>query len=260
MRRFRVTLEYDGSRFHGWQLQDEARTVEGCLRDAVEAVCGSEFDTHGASRTDTGVHALAQTVLVEAATDLEPERLARALNALTPEDLGVRSVAVAPPDFHPRFAALEKRYLYRVTRGPHPPVFGRDYQWWWRGKLNVQAMNDAAARVVGRHDFAGFRNRSKDEPEDTIREIRCSEWREQGADLFYQVVGTGFLYKMVRNLVGTFLEVGRGRFAPEQVDEILGHGDRRTSGPTAPPQGLYLMQIVYPGDSPCELDEAPPRW
>lgn len=258
MRYFRLIIEYDGTDFHGWQHQDGARTVEGCLRAAIAPLSRDTFETLGASRTDTGVHALGQCVRIGLETDLDAEVLARAIEARTPADLGIVSCREVTEPFHPRFDAIEKRYLYRLAIGPRPPVFGRGRTWWQRQALDLTLMNEAARLAIGRFDFAGFRNRSKDEPEDTVREIRAAEWRPNAGGLFFQVIGDGFLYKMVRNLVGTFVEVGRGKLEPSVVERVLTTRDRTIAGPTAPPQGLHLMEVAYPETPRCELATDPP--
>lgn len=257
MRALRLVVEYDGTHFHGWQFQSDQRTVEGCLRAGLARLSRDAVATAGASRTDTGVHARGQCVLAHLDCELPVERIHRALNSLVPEDLGVRECREADPDFHPRRRAIEKRYLYRITTGSRSPVFGRDYIWWVRGELDVERMHDAAQVFVGEHDFAAFRNRSKDEPESTVRRIRVADCRPTSeGSIVFQVIGDGFLYRMVRNLVGTLVEVGRGRFSREDLRAILAASDRERSGPTAPARGLYLMEVSYPDTSSCELSDS----
>ncbi|MGE3165838.1 MAG: tRNA pseudouridine(38-40) synthase TruA [Planctomycetota bacterium] len=258
MRYFRLVLEYDGTDFHGWQDQDGTRTVEGCLRTALAPLSRGSIETLGASRTDAGVHARGQCARIALETELTAEALTRAIAARVPADMGLVSCQEVTEAFHPRFLATEKRYLYRLASGPRPPVFGRRWAWWHRGALDLELMNRAALRVVGRFDFAGFRNRSKDEPDDTVREIRVAKWLPGEEGPFFQVIGTGFLYKMVRNLVGTLVDVGRGRLDPGVVDEMLATQDRTLGGPTAPPQGLHLMEVAYPDTSCCALADRPP--
>lgn len=274
MTAYRLLLEYDGSDFHGWQVQDGLRTVEGCLREALRRfvpdadgeppvrpavpTADDPVRTFGASRTDAGVHAFGQCVIAELDTQVEPDELRRALEALTPPDLGIVSCQMAEPGFHPRFHALEKRYLYRLHLSDREPVFAARRVWWQLPSLDVDAMKRATEPLVGRHDFMAFRNRSKDAPEGTVRTIRHADWRQVGPEVFFQIIGTGFLYKMVRNLVGTLTQVGRGRYTPEQIPEILASRDRTRAGVTAPPQGLYLMEIAYEDTTPCTVDDQPP--
>ncbi|MEM7168140.1 MAG: tRNA pseudouridine(38-40) synthase TruA [Planctomycetota bacterium] len=255
--RYQLVVEYDGTDFHGWQAQEGQRTVEGCLREALAQLSPNGCQTHGASRTDRGVHALGQRVLVELDRVRPASELLSALQALTPPDVGVLRCEVAAADFHPRFSALEKRYLYQIRTGQQPPTFARQNRWWIREPLDVDAMNEGAALLVGEHDFAGLRNRSKDEPEDTVRVVRAAEWRQIGHELFFQVIGEGFLYKMVRNCVGTLVEVGKGQRTAQSLQQVLSTGERQLAGLTAPPHGLYLMEVRYPGEPPCALQAQP---
>lgn len=257
--RLRLVLEYDGTEFHGWQVQRGVRTVEGCLREALGRL-GGEVVTYGASRTDAGVHALGQCALAELDTRLEVTALARALPALTPPDLRIVECRAAAPDFHPRHAALEKRYLYRVHCAPTAPALGGRYQWWWRQPLDLTTLQHGTTAIIGEHDFAAFRNHSDDGPETSVRRVRTAAWHRDGCDLFFQVVGDGFLYRMVRNLVGTLLEVGRGHWPPERVAEVLAGRDRALAGPTAPAHGLFLMEVAYADTEPCRLSSQPPRF
>lgn len=257
-RRLRLVLAYDGTEFHGWQYQDGCRTVEGELRIALAEIAAGDVETAGASRTDTGVHALGNCALATLETRLDCTEVQRALTALTPADLAIVECREAAPDFHPRFDAVEKRYLYRVNTAGDDPVFGTRYQWWVRPALDERLMHESGQALVGEHDFAGYRNRSKDEPEDTVRRIRAVDCRRRGDHVFFQVIGEGFLYRMVRNIVGTLVEVGRGRFPPARVAEILRSGDRGEAGPSAPPEGLYLMEIAYPDTERCAISGSPP--
>ncbi|MFQ5653412.1 MAG: tRNA pseudouridine(38-40) synthase TruA [Planctomycetota bacterium] len=257
-RRFRIVLEYDGGGFHGWQAQIGLRTVEGCLREALAPLTDAAAMTAGASRTDAGVHALGQVALAVLETRLDAEELARALAARAPTDLGIVSLEEAADDFHPRHSAIEKRYLYRIVNSPRRPTFSQRHGWWVAPPLSLDAMAEGARAIVGRHDFEAFRNRSKDPPEESVRTIRVTRWDCTEEQVFFQVVGDGFLYRMVRNLVGTLVEVGRGRMEPAAIPEILLSRDRRRAGPSAPPQGLYLMEIAYPDTPLCVLDPRPP--
>ncbi|MEM7262635.1 MAG: tRNA pseudouridine(38-40) synthase TruA [Planctomycetota bacterium] len=258
LRRFDVTLGYCGRDFHGWQFQEGVRTVEGELRAALAQLSPEPIETVGASRTDRGVHAHGQRCRCELTTRLPADRLVRALQALTPPDLMVHAVHEVDASFHPRFDAQEKRYLYRVRSALAPTCFGDDLHWWVRQPLDVAAMRAASAPLIGRHDFEAFRNVSKDGPDDAVRTVRVIDWREhRDGWLTCQVIGDGFLYKMVRNLVGTLVEVGRGARGPEEIAEILASRDRRRAGATAPPQGLFLMNIRYSDERPLVADPEP---
>lgn len=249
---FRLRMGYRGHDFHGWQYQPDVRTVEGELRVALERLVGHPVETQGASRTDTGVHAYGQVVRFELETSLSRAAIARALEALTPNDIRVLRVEAMPNDFSPRFDAIEKRYVYHLATGS-APLFGQDRCWWSHGNLQISAMNEAASHWLGEHDFSSFQNQSQDPPESSIRSIRAARVTQDGNDVFFQVVGNGFLYRMVRNLVGTLVTIGRGRWSPDRARTCLEARDRRAAGPCAPPQGLYLMEIRYPGDPPCRI-------
>lgn len=260
-RRFRLVISYDGTDFHGWQDNAGVRTVAGELLTALDPISrGTEIDLQGASRTDTGVHALGQVALATLETTLDSAAVASALEARTPADISIVSCQEVTDDFHPRFDAVAKRYLYRIWRGESAPLFKSRTCWWVRESLDVEAMNRAARLLVGKHCFAAFRNRSKDEPEDTVRTVTNLEVRARGDWLWIQAIGDGFLYRMVRNLVGTLVDVGRGALEPERVGEILESSDRREGGRGAPPQGLFLMEIAYPDSGDLEVVDDFPRF
>jgi tRNA pseudouridine38-40 synthase len=259
--RFRLGLEYDGTDFRGWSESDGVRTVAGTLRAIVERITqAAAEEVSGASRTDAGVHALAQCAVVGAETALAAEVFGRALRGLAPPDLGIARCELAPPGFDPRRDAIEKRYLYRIWNGRRSPVLGRRGLWWVAPPLDPDAMASAARSLVGRHDFAAFRNRSKGEPETTVRTVRAVEVRHREDEIWVQAIGEGFLYRMVRNFVGTLVEVGRGALPAAEVAAILAGADRTCAGPSAPPHGLYLAEIVYPGDPPASILETPLRF
>ncbi|MEE8142951.1 MAG: tRNA pseudouridine(38-40) synthase TruA [Planctomycetota bacterium] len=257
MRRLRLVLEYDGTDFHGWQFQEGVRTVEGCLQEALTRLSRGPVETAAASRTDSGVHALGQCVLAVLESDLEICQLGAALNSWMPPDLAVRECQEAEPGFHPRHDSLEKRYLYQILNRRQKSVFSRAYSWWVPQPLEDGRIREAARHMVGEHDFAAFSNRTKDAPENSVRRMRLLDWQQKGEHCTFQVIGSGFLYRMVRNLVGTLVEVGRGRLDSGEIPQILRSRERQRGGPTAPPQGLYLMEVSYPGTQPCTLDPAP---
>lgn len=261
MTRFRLRLEYDGTEFHGWAESDGVRTVAGSLRQSVERITRtSEIEIRGASRTDAGVHALDQCAVVTVETRLDTPEFGRALEAVVPDDLGVVSCEVAPEGFDPIRDAVEKQYVYRIRNARRAPVHGRRGQWWVGSPLDEAAMGAAGSALVGRHDFAAFRNRSKGEPEDSVRTVRHVSVHREGEELWVVTIGDGFLYRMVRNIVGTLVEVGRGAWVPGLVAEVLRSRDRRRAGPLAPPHGLYLVQVVYPGDPPARPIASPLRF
>jgi len=260
LKRFRLRIEYDGTDFHGFAESDGVRTVAGELRAALrQATGGNEPEIVGTSRTDTGVHALDQCVLVTVETRLGAEEMGRALRALVPADIGIIRCDGAPEGFVPRRDAVEKLYLYRIWNAPRPSVHGRRAVWWVSAPLDVDAMAEGGRALLGEHDFSSFRTRSKGEPECAVRTIRALEVRRDGSDVQLQVIGDGFLYRMVRNIVGTLVDVGRGRLSADRVAAILSARDRRLAGASAPPQGLFLVAISFAGDPPLSIRERPLR-
>ncbi len=248
---YRIDLAYHGAEFHGWQYQEEARTVEGELRRALAPLFGT-IRTVGASRTDKGVHALGQVVRVECDRERGESELHKALEARTPRDIQVMRVRRVPAEFHPH-QAVEKRYLYSIDNGAQTNLFSGPVSWAVRTPLAVDAMQAAAQSLIGRHDFASFQNQSKDPPDSSVKEVREVCVQRFQSSVQVQVIGDGFLYRMVRNIVGTLVEVGRGALPADAVAGILAACDRRRAGPSAPPQGLFLMEIRYPGEPPLAL-------
>ena len=249
MRRIRLTVEYDGGDFQGWQVQERGRSVQGELEDAIEKVTQTRARVIGAGRTDAGVHARGQVAHFDSETRLRPLELLRALNAVLPEDVAVAAAADAPPDFHARFSALEKRYVYRIWGRSVRSPLARRQTWHVRGALDLAAMERAAQVLRGEHDFAAFRGAPGGPPpgESTVRELAGLDLVRQGPELSIRAQGRSFLRYMVRNLVGTLVEVGQGRRSPEDVGAVLASRDRSRAGPTAPAHGLCLVGIRYPG-------------
>jgi tRNA pseudouridine38-40 synthase len=263
---WRVTLAYDGADFHGWQIQPDAAsvpTVQSALAAAIQRVSGEAVLPQGAGRTDAGVHALGQVASFRLRAPIPPDSLRSALNRVLPAGILVHHAEHAPEEFHARHSACGKIYRYCVVRTEKCPPYMARYAVACRWPLNLPAMQAAAARIVGEHDFTSFAaadpDRSMRTDERTpaaIRRIDLSTWEETSTPagihddgqpmLYYTVQGSGFLHHMVRNLAGTFLEVGRGAIPPDAVRDILAARDRRVAGPTAPPNGLYLVRVLYP--------------
>jgi len=261
MPRFRLTVAYEGTEFHGWQAQHPPdapplRTVQGVLGEAATEVLRRPVTLVGASRTDAGVHALGQVAALDAETSIPVDRLALAITARLPPDVQVRDARIAADDFDPIAHPISKGYRYRLrtARPPEgwPPLLDRRTVAWTRAVLEVDRMRDAAARLLGEHDFAGFAAIDHGRLT-TVRTIHSCEVQEVApGDFSIEVSGSGFLYNMVRIIAGTLHEVGRGQVPPARIDEILAGGDRRLAGPTMPPEGLCLMWIRYPGDPSAE--------
>jgi tRNA pseudouridine38-40 synthase len=243
---FRLTLEYDGTDFAGWQSQKQGeRTVQGTLEAALAEIVGQPSRVTGAGRTDAGVHAEGQVAAVRLATRLDAETIARALNAKLPADLGVVAVAPAADGFDPRREASSKLYRYAVWNGvvPSPLRMRRSHH--VREPLDPAAMRSAASALVGRHDFASFQAAGS-AVGSTVRSLtRASVEGEARGDLCFELEGDGFLRHMVRNLVGTLLEIGRGRREPGSLPALLAARDRTRAGPTAPACGLTLVRVDY---------------
>jgi tRNA pseudouridine38-40 synthase len=253
---WKVVLAYDGTEFHGWQVQPDYATVQGELRDALARVTGENVLPQGSGRTDAGVHALGQVASFVLAAPIPEANLARALNRALPASIRVLSATRETSDFHARHSALAKTYEYRVFRGEICPPWLARYVYAFNPPLNVEAMQRAALLVCGEHDFTSFAATDPDRLErdsngesagSNVRCLHTSQWTLE-ADrelLIYRVRGNGFLHHMVRNLVGTFLEVGRGNLRETEIPAILESHARERAGPTAPARGLFLVNVEY---------------
>lgn len=243
MKKLLLTVRYDGTRFHGWQVQPNGLTVQQVLQDAVERITGIRSPLTGCSRTDAGVHALR----FYCTTDLpkqSPREFCKALNAVLPHDVAVLSAQEVGEAFHPRYSARGKRYVYRIWNGAARDPFQQPYALHVRSPLNEAAMNETAALFMGTHDFSAFCS-AGGAVEDKVRTITRAEVTRQGDLVTYIVEGNGFLYNMVRIMVGTLLDVQNGRLTNDDVRRALESGDRGAAGVTAPPQGLFLDDVWY---------------
>jgi tRNA pseudouridine38-40 synthase len=240
---YRLIVEYDGTDFHGWQLQPDRRTVQGTLEEALQRLLGQPTRVAAAGRTDAGVHACAQVVCFQSERDLPLLTLRRALNALTPEDLTVCAADVVSDDFDPRRAARSRRYVYRIWNRAAPSPFWRRYAWHIPRALDGEAMQAAAAVLVGEHDFSSFRATGCD-ARHPVRRVLHSGLEHRGALLHYEIEATAFLRHMVRNIVGTLVEVGQGKRSPDFA-ALLAARDRTLAAATAPAHGLCLVEIRY---------------
>jgi tRNA pseudouridine38-40 synthase len=240
----RLDIEYDGTRFSGWGLQPGQRTCEGILAHALQVILRTPVELHVAGRTDAGVHASAQVASFVTDQQVDPRRLAKGLAGLLPPDLAVRSVRLAAPAFDARVSALSRRYEYRVLSGPRAPLR--------RGRvlhhpqmLNLDAMNEAAAACVGQHDFTAF-TPTQTEHVFFDRTVHACGWEPRGDELVLDIEADAFLRSMVRILVGTMLEVGRGSRGPDQMTELLAGAPRSAAGQTASAHALTLVGVRYP--------------
>lgn len=245
MRTLKLTLQYDGTDYVGWQRQPEGVSIQGLLEDALRPIEGADVVVHGAGRTDAGVHALGQVASVTIAAPLDTETLMRALNAVLPPDVRVLSVEERPPGYHARFHSTGKVYHYRIVNAPTVSPFVRRHVWHVIPRLDVAAIRDAASRLVGTHDFAAFQGAGT-VVASTERTIERIEWREgSGNDVpsVLEIEGTGFLRHMVRTIAGTLVEMGLGRWPPADMSRILASRDRAQAGTTAPAAGLFLIRV-----------------
>lgn len=247
-RSWRLTLAYDGTAYSGWQVQPAATTIQGTVEDALAGVEGRPVKLAGSGRTDAGVHALAQVCSCTLASPIPAHGLVKALNRLLPADIRVTDARLAPEGFHARHWATAKTYEYRIQRAPICPPFEARFTYWHPYPLDEGAMRAAAARLAGDRDFRSFASSGGGE-ESTERSVYSSALGREADLLVYRVRGSGFLYRMVRNFVGTLLEVGRGNLQPDDIDRILAARDRREAGPTAPARGLFLVSVEYPDET-----------
>lgn len=261
MRTLKMILSYDGADFHGWQTQLNRRTVQQMLTEALEKITGERISVHASGRTDAGVHALGQVVSFDTETRLDLRTFQRALDAELPDDIVALSVEEAPAGFHARRHALRKRYRYVIQDGPRPDVFRRRYVWRVYRRLDELAMCRAAKPLVGTHDFATFESRGSKRSSSVrtifdLSVVRKPGWPPASADprvqaapaadeIHVEICADGFLYNMVRNIVGMLVEIGRGAAKESWPAEALAAANRRAAGPPAPPRGLTLVSVDY---------------
>ena len=229
----------------GWQTQNNGVAVQEVVERAIFEVTGEHASLQGSGRTDSGVHARAQVAHFDTEARMAADKFAVALNTHLPSDIRMLYSEETSPDFHARFSAKEKQYRYFVQTGPHADVFARKYSLHAYMPLDLQVMNDAAALLVGTHDFSAFMSTGR-EVESAVRTISLSQWEKQGRFLVYTVQGNGFLYNMVRILVGTMLGMGSGRITQDSMEKALASLSRKDAGPTAPAHGLVLWRVKYP--------------
>jgi len=267
VRNLKLILSYDGSEFAGWQVQPGRATIQGTLASVIGRLTGENVLPQGSGRTDAGVHALAQVANFTTASPIPTDNWLKALNDILPDSIRVLEVSEAPADFHARKSAQAKTYRYRIYRGAICPPFLARYVWHYPFPLQEDGMSEAASLVVGEHDFTSFAavdqerverlekdnhrgdagaQRNAEDEVINVRTIFSSAWTREGDELIYMVRGSGFLHHMVRNLVGTFLLIGKATLTPEDFRRILATRNRSAAGPTAPASGLYLVNVEYP--------------
>ena len=245
MQNFKITVEYDGSAYHGWQRQAEDRTIQGEIENALMTMTGNSITLTGSGRTDAGVHALSQAANFRCATSLTPETFLKGLNSLLPEDIVITSCKTVPEKFHARYDVKSKVYHYRILNRLLPAAISRQYAWHIRKKLNLSAMQEALRCVIGSHDFRAFEG-SGSPRTSTIRCIIKADLVKTDNDyLVLKIEGDGFLKFMVRNIVGTLVDVGFDKITPDDFKQILVSKNRNLAGITAPAHGLFLIEVKY---------------
>ncbi|HEU4826547.1 MAG TPA: tRNA pseudouridine(38-40) synthase TruA [Dongiaceae bacterium] len=255
MTRFKLTLEYDGSAFVGWQRQDNGMSVQQALEEAVAKTCAETVTAHAAGRTDAGVHATGQVAHVDVEKEFAPEKLQAALNFhLKPWPVAIVAAEIAPPDFHARFSATGRAYLYRIINRRPPLTIEEGRAWLVNAPLDAAAMHDAAQVLVGKHDFSTFRA-SLCQAQSPVKTLTRLSVSRAGAEIDIIAEARSFLHHQVRNMVGTLRLVGEGKWSTGDVRAALDARDRARGGPTAPPQGLYLTGVRY---GPASEPDQPP--
>ena len=245
MPNFKITIEYDGSAYHGWQRQAAERTIQGEIENALKTMTGNSVTVTGSGRTDAGVHALNQAANFRCATSLTPEAFLKGLNSLLPEDIVITSCKVVSEKFHARYDVKSKVYDYRILNRLLPAAVSRQYAWHVRKKLDLVAMQEALRFAIGSHDFKAFEGTGSPRAS-TDRCILNADFLKTDNDyVILKIEGDGFLKFMVRNIVGTLVDVGLGKITPDDFKQILISKDRNLAGITAPAHGLFLMEVKY---------------
>ena len=244
MRRLLITIQYDGRNYHGWQVQKNAVTVQEVFQNAVEKVFGERLDVKGCSRTDSGVHANMYCLSIDTDMNIQPDNVVTALNGFLPKDIAVKACMEVSSDFHPRYSVKSKEYLYIVNNDEIRDAFLADYSYYYRRKIDAEYLNAEAKAFIGSHDFRGFCS-AKSDVEDTVRNVKSFDVIREGNMVYFKVSADGFLYNMVRIMVGTLLFVNEGKIKEGELGEIIASQDRKRAGKTAPPQGLYLNKVNY---------------
>jgi len=245
MRNIKLVIEYDGTNYHGWQVQPNALTIQEVIEKKIEVMTRERVRLIGSGRTDAGVHALGQVANFKTSLRIPADGFHRGLNSLLPPDIVIKSVEEVDLQFHAQYGAKRKSYRYIILNQKIPSAIYRNYAWHVPVTLNVQAMEKAAKVICGRQDFSSFQSADPDLA-DPIREVFRAEWSgSAGSLLLFHIEADGFLKHMVRNIVGTLVEVGKGKICGEEFRQILAARDRRQAGMTAPPHGLFLVEVKY---------------
>jgi tRNA pseudouridine38-40 synthase len=243
-RNLKLIIEYEGTRYHGWQRQGELPTIQKAIEEVIFTITREQASLASSGRTDAGVHARGQVANFTSNTRLPLHNLLRGMNSLLPADIRIREIADAPADFHARFSARSKTYIYNIDNGPVPSVFSRNFAWHVHERLDLDRMKEAAGFLPGEHDFMSF-CAAGHETKTYVRRVIAAQFSRKGDMIAFRIEATGFLKYMVRNLVGTLVHVGMERITPSCFRDIVEARDRKVAGPTAPPQGLFLECVTY---------------
>jgi len=244
--RFKIFIEYEGTRYSGWQKQENAKTIQGTIVKSAREIFGDDFiDFQGSGRTDSGVHAICQVAHLDVRTVLAPEIIRMKLNDLLPHDINILEVEKASQNFHARHDAKSRSYLYQISK--RRTAFGKNYVWWIKDKLDFKQMESASKQFIGMHDFVSF---SDDDPEEKSTKVLIDDIQIKEEDdlILIRIVGSHFIWKMVRRIVGVLVEVGRGKKTEKDILEYLNHKSAEVAKLTAPPSGLFLEKVLYEGE------------
>jgi len=244
MRNIKLTIEYDGANYAGWQKQKNASTIQQAVEEAIEKVTTEQIAINGSSRTDTGVHAKAYSANFHTLSSIPAERFREAINSKLPKDIVILSSEEVQEDFHARYSSIGKKYCYTILNRIQPPALNRNYVYHYKRMLDIDKMQQASKYFIGTHDFTAFKNTGSS-VKTSVRTITQSEVVKCGDIVKYYVAGDGFLYNMVRIMVGTLLEVGSGKILPEDITKILSSKDRTKAGKSVPAAGLCLEEVYY---------------
>ncbi|MDD5723867.1 MAG: tRNA pseudouridine(38-40) synthase TruA [Syntrophales bacterium] len=247
MHNYKITLEYDGTGYRGWQTQKNAKSVQETLIKAAAKLTGADVDIQGAGRTDAGVHALAQVAHLETKKKMEPRKIMEGLNNILPASINIIRVEQASPRFHARHHAQSRSYVYLISK--HRTAFGKRYVWWISDRLDYKAMTEAGQLFSGFHDFASFADKRIGKETSTLAQIDLVELLGANSLIAFRIAGSHFLWKMVRRIVGVLVEVGRGALSSQDVEGMLHGPSDLPARLTAPPSGLFLEQVLYEGDT-----------
>lgn len=245
IKNFKITIEYDGTRYHGWQRQKTDRTIQEEIEKAVLTITGQPVALTGSGRTDAGVHAYGQVANFKCETSLGPQDLFRGLNSLTDADIVIRGCEEVDASFHARYDVKSKSYVYKILNRPDPAAIGRQYAWHIRKELNLEAMRRSSAHLIGSRDFKAFEGAGSPRAHTTRTVFKSSLVEEPDGYLAFEIEADGFLRFMVRNIVGTLADVGLGKISPADFEGILESKDRDQAGATAPAHGLFLKNVNY---------------